>query len=446
MEEVLVQGRKRNIGGAFTGKSKATTLSESNQVKTLSSLIKDSSAVVSNTASLVTEMGMLGLNISSAFGNTGQYSKLVDAAGATANSYINRKVNRIKSLWDTKVDVSIQSIIGEVAPYALKLEDIGSNLEKKTSKVLGYLLGTGTNKGTLKKLLEDIGQDALDALKSDNSLSKSISDLSAVQAYANAFNVITQVVSIVKSIKNIYETIAPKLSITSDLALTFWSCGTTAVRASNTMVEEVEREVSAIQLLVLYALKKLVFPIKIKLPSLIVGAVDSISVRSAMLSLDGELSWLSTLFDNDFFNDLDYTINMSDSISEALSAVRNAQNSVKTNFELWKGLGEIAQDSTRAGISKGDLMKSFFMQEFTKNYMRKISVSARKTAYIPDYSSLSYFTKESSSESISKDVSSASTPRQSSAWRYQMEDDSQENPVRNLESLRKISKILYDNI
>lgn len=439
----------RNIDSSFTG-SPSTQVVQTNPLKSavgnVSSLVKSTAGVVSGASSILSEAGILGLNVTSAFTNTNQYEELLDAAGNSVQNYLNNKINRIKDLWNTKVDVTIQSIVGEVAPYALKMENIGSNLDKKITKMMGFILGTGSNNGDYRSLLNDLGQDALDSLKSDSSLNKSISSLSAVQAYANTFNIISQGISVISKIKTIYETIQPVLSISSNLALTFWSCGTSAAEASNTMVEEVEKSVSVIETMILFAVKKLLFPLTIKLPALIVGAVDTISVRSAMLGLGEEYGWLGTLFNDDFWNDLEYTLSVSDSISEALSAIKTAKNSIESDYNLWVEMGKLLEDDSRAGLSRGDIMKNLFMKEFTKSYMGSVSASARKTAYIPNYSSVSYFSKKSDSDQYSSNATSANTPVSMAVWRYQRNDYSKQNPIKNLESLVKISKTLYENI
>lgn len=438
--------KERNNQSSFSGKFSNNVTVINDAASSISSVIKDSASIIGGTASLITEASLVGINLKNSFTNTSQYEDLINAAGSAATSFYNSKINRIKDLWNTKVDVSIQSIIGEVAPYALKLEGIGSTLENRLSKVLSFLLGTGSNEsGTFNEVLEDLGSDALDALKSDASLGQSISNLSAVQAYASTFNVIAQAYNIITKAKNIYETLSKGLEITSDLALAFWSGGTSAAKAANTMAEEAQREISLIKTLALYAVKKLVFPIKIKLPALIVGAVDSISVRDAMLGLDGEYSWLSTLFDDEFFNDLEYTLTVSDSISEALSSIRGAKFSVESNWEMWKNLEGVSKDKSLASVTRGDLMKSLFQKEFTKSYMTSISALARKNAYLPDYSSVSYYSKNSGS-SLQKGSDSSSTSLYSTLWKKQLDDDSEENPIRNIESLMKISKTIYDNL
>ena len=448
--EPLSNGVTRNVDSSFNASPQTQVLQSAGSLKTavgnISSVIKNSADVVNGVASSITEAGLLGLNIESAFNNTDQYEQVANAAGKAFENYFNSKMNRIRDLWNTKVDVTFQSIIGEVAPYALKVERIGPRIDKKIVKMLGFVLGTGSNDGDYRSLLNDLGQDVLDNLQADSSLNESVSQLSVIQAYANAFNLVSQTIAIIKKIKTIYETIKPILEISKDLALTYWSCGTSAMSASNTMVEEVEKSVSVLETLLFFAIKKLVFPLKIKLPALIVGAVDTISVRSAMLSLPEEYDWLSMLFNEDFWNDLEYTMSMSDSISSALSAVSKAKNSVQANYAMWQEMANQANNPDRAGLERGDLMKKLFMEEFTKGYMRNISANARKMAYIPDYSSISYFRKDSGSNQYSKDSSSAITPVQASVWKHQRNDNSQENPIKNMNSLMKISKILYDNI
>ena len=415
----------RNVSGVFNGGGSTSVQQNSDAILTASRAVQSSAGVVSSGVSVVSDLIGLGANLSDAFDGdliSQQFTKVGESFSNTAQSYLQSKIKRLKDLWDTKVDVTIQGLLGEVAPYALSIEDLGKNLSKKIARVTSYLLGTGDS-DSWKGLVSDLGDDVLNTLSSDSALMESVSNLSVIKATADTFNVVLEVVNTVNKVMETLEIARPLVSSGCSFALSFWSGGTSAVEGVNTVASEAQRGISKIEELTLYAIKKLVFPLKIKVPALVVGAIDSISVRDAMLDPSNPYYnnvYVQGLFNDSFFSDLEYTSQWGNAISDAIDAVRK---SVKDVSSL------VNQVST----------KEMFKSALTSSYMNHASIIARKKAqtYTSLYSDNSLVIKGRGSLS-------SSTTTTTRTLDDLIDDTKTMNPITSIESLRRVSKIIFE--
>ena len=415
----------RNVSGVFNGGGSTSVQQNSDAILTASRAVQSSAGVVSSGVSVVSDLIGLGANLSDAFDGdliSQQFTKVGESFSNTAQSYLQSKIKRLKDLWDTKVDVTIQGLIGEVAPYALSIEDLGKNLSKKIARVTSYLLGTGDS-DSWRGLLSDLGDDVLNTLSSDSALMESVSNLSVIKATADTFNVVLGVVNTVNKVMETLEIARPLVSSWCSFALSFWSGGTSAVEGVNTVASEAQRGISKIEELTLYAIKKLVFPLKIKVPALVVGAIDSISVRDAMLDPSNPYYnnvYVQGLFNDSFFSDLEYTSQWGNAISDAIDAVRK---SVKDVSSL------VNQVST----------KEMFKSALTSSYMNQASIIARKKAqtYTSLYSDNSLVIKGRGSLS-------SSTTTTTRTLDDLIDDTKTMNPISSIEALRRVSKIIFE--
>lgn len=417
---------KRRINGVFSGSGSTSVQQNSDTIVTLSRVVQSSSEVVSSGVNVASDLIGLGVNLGDAFNGSlveQQFSKVGESFANTAQSYLQNKVKRLKDLWDTKVDVTVQGLVGEVAPYALGLEDLGKNLSKKIARVMSYLLGT-RDSDSWRGLLSDLGDDVLNTLSSDSSLIESVSSLSIIKATADTFNAVSGVIGTVNKVMGVLEGLRPWLSSGCSFALTFWSGGTSAAEGINTISSEAQRGIAKIQELSLYALKKIIFPLKIKVPALVVGAIDSISVRDAMLDPTNPYynTMIRGLFDNSFFADLEYTSQWGNAISDAVDAVKK---SVKDVSSL------VNQVST----------KEIFKNALTSSYINQASIIARKQAqtYNSLYADNSLVIKGLTSSSSSSDTSSTTLDDL-------IDDIRNMNPITSAESLILISKTVFDSM
>lgn len=417
---------KRRITGVFNGSGSTSVQQNSDTIVTLSRVVQSSSEAVSSGVNVASDLIGLGVNLGDAFNGSlveQQFSKVGESFANTAQSYLQNKVKRLKDLWDTKVDVTVQGLVGEVAPYALGLEDLGKNLSKKIARVMSYLLGTGDS-DSWRGLLSDLGDDVLNTLSSDSSLIESVSSLSIIKATADTFNAVSGVIGTVNKVMEVLEIARPIISSGCSFALTFWSGGTSAAEGINTISSEAQRGIAKIQELSLYALKKIIFPLKIKVPALVVGAIDSISVRDAMLDPTNPYynTMIRGLFDNSFFADLEYTSQWGNAISDAVDAVKK---SVKDVSSL------VNQVST----------KEIFKNALTSSYINQASIIARKQAqtYNSLYADNSLVIKGLTSSSNSSDTSSTTLDDL-------IDDIRNMNPITSAESLILISKTVFDSM
>ena len=415
----------RNVSGVFNGGGSTSVQQNSDVILTASSAVQASAEVVSSGVSVVSDLIGLGTNLSEAFDGdliSQQFTKAGEAFLNTAQSYLQNKIKRLKDLWDTKVDVTIQGLVGEVAPYALGIEDLGNNLSKKLASITSYLLGTGDS-DSWKGVLSDLGDDVLNTLSSDSALMESVSNISVIKATADTFNVVIGVINTVNKVMEFLETARPLVSSICNFALSFWSGGTSAVEGVNTISSEAQREVSKIEELSLYAIKKLIFPLKIKVPALVVGAIDSISVRDAMLDPTNPYynNYTRMLFDDEFFSDLEYTSQWHNAIADATDAVRQAVRDVR---------GLVDQVST----------KEIYKNSLTSSYLNQISVIARKKAQT--YTSL----YADNSLVINGFTASKSSSKTETTNLDSLIDNVQSmSPITSAESLIRISKTLLDS-
>ncbi len=445
----------RNIEGSFSSRPENEVLIES------AAAVEDLAAATSSALNIASEAAIMGVNIYSSL-DTSQYEALGNAAGSAATEYLQRKLDRIRNLWNTNVDVSIKSLVGEAAPYAVRKEDISSNLSRRIASVMRYLSGSQSSSSDSENIwsdiARDIGMDALDYFRSDPSLMNTVNSLSAVQAFANYYNMSVQISSVVKRIKSIYSRISSIQRIASNISLSFWSGGSSAALAATESAEESEKQIGILNILLMYAIKRMIFPITIPIPKLLVEAYGNLSVRDSMIDISGENGWLSSFFNDEFYGDMLNTGLAERTITRALESIKETFSSAESNWEIIQKSMGLLNEGMRtgtfySGMSRGDVMTALFRERFTSDYMREISANSRKVAHIYDYSDTSYYNKGSSEILLRKSLPSSDTVDSMGesgfsrkGYEYRFNDDSRENPIVNMESLRKVSRELYNNL
>lgn len=418
-----LEQNKRVLSSSFNGTTLLPAiLTTDSLVNKTTQAIKGTANTISSLTDTVQSIKSLELNISDAFTNSQQYQNVADNFVNVSKVYFDNKIKRIQNLWDTKVDVSVEALLGEVAPYTMSFSDASRTLSKKISNVISYIAGTNEGDGW-KGMLSGLGEDVISTLSADSSLVSSISSLSVVKATADSISSVISFIDVIKGIKEVIEAVRPMLSFTTNMALTFWSGGTSAVEASNIITSEANKLSSKVRTLVLFALKKFIFPLKIKVPALIVGAVDSISVRSVMLdpsvSENPYYAEYSMLFNNEFFDDLEFTSQWSNSISDAINAVKKA-----------------TQDTQ--GLISNSRTQDIFKSTLTNRYLSNVSKEASRIAGT-DISKFGDKSKVISGSENSEDDVKSNLDKV-------IESYTEMTPITSVESLISISKTLYEAI
>lgn len=418
-----LEQNKRVLSSSFNGTTLLPAiLTTDSLVNKTTQAIKGTANTISSLTDTVQSIKSLELNISDAFTNSQQYQNVADNFVNVSKVYFDNKIKRIQNLWDTKVDVSVEALLGEVAPYTMSFSDASRTLSKKISNVISYIAGTNEGDGW-RGMLSGLGEDVISTLSADSSLVSSISSLSVVKATADSISSVISFIDVIKGIKEVIEAVRPMLSFTTNMALTFWSGGTSAVEASNIITSEANKLSSKVRTLVLFALKKFIFPLKIKVPALIVGAVDSISVRSVMLdpsvSENPYYAEYSMLFNNEFFDDLEFTSQWSNSISDAINAVKKA-----------------TQDTQ--GLISNSRTQDIFKSTLTNRYLSNVSKEASRIAGT-DISKFGDKSKVISGSENSEDDVKSNLDKV-------IESYTEMTPITSVESLISISKTLYEAI
>lgn len=375
--------KERNIDGAFST-SLTTTSSKSQDINTLVKILGP------RNTSLSSQVSILGIDLASALSKTENEergsnsdgydgtSEFIDTAGSVAQKYIQEKIDRIVSAYKTKVDITIGALVGEVSPYVVNTKEAFSLLGDKIDDLIRYMAGVnGTGGETLKDLIDDLGTDVLEYMANDPAMMQATSSLNVVKAFGQVLNTYAKVESIVSKVLSTIEPLIPALQIFTNIVLSFYSGGASATEAGQESAELVEHYCQELLAWGMGVLKKYLFSIKVKLPAIVVGALNSISVREAMLTVDYKSDWLRAIFDEDFYEQTMYSAQWQDAINTAINTTLGsyadlAKNTLNFNFT----------NSNGDPITRGDFMKSKFMSTLTSTFMTAARMSARKTAFI----------------------------------------------------------------
>lgn len=304
-----------------------------------------------------------------------------NTAASVASKYLQSKIDRIKDAWSTKVSISIGALVGEATPFIKSPSEAVGLLVDKIDDLILYMVGVdGSGGNSLKSLVDDIGTDALEYMMNDPSMQQVVSGLTVVKMFGQAMEAYNRVEKYVVKILEVIEPLIPVLQIVTNLASAYFSGGTSAVEAAQETSELVAKYSQQLIALAMGALRRYVFTIKIKVPSLVVGALNSLSVREAMRAGDWENDWLKSIFDEDFFNQTMYSLQWQDSINTAIQTTLGSYaDKAKNALE-----GFNFTDSHGRPITRGEFMKTKFMNTLTTSFMTSARASARKTAYISD--------------------------------------------------------------
>ena len=381
------------------------------------------------------------------FTDGNQYVNVADAAGSAVIDYLNSKLERLKKAWTTTRPVTVQAIMGEISPY---VTDFGTAIEALTSRLTtlaSYLLGVeGSNTGDIVEDLKQLGlntaYDFTNYITNDPSLQEAVSNMSAVQAYASGLNFITQTISTIQAVLNVIEPVFPFLEIAASLALTIWSGGTSAMEASSKTSEVVQKECQSIIKLVLASIKKVLFKIKLNVPEILLGSMNALSVREAVLSIgdstnyDSVGGWIQSMFSEDFLADAENSSNWIVSIEDALNNTIN-----------WAESANSSLINTITGNDKqwGEVAKNKFLSTFVANFMNQAIQNARKKSYVPNYDSDDWITSAVYDTILGSDFND-SMSEVSSPLDIVLNDNTEENPIYDESSLRIVTYSIFKNM
>ena len=207
-----------------------------------------------------------------------QYLQAVDAAHAATLDYLNDKLDKIIQYFTATSEVTVGTILGEVAPYAMN--------PKSAWSALGSRLADLKEKSNFTEMVGDLPKDALANILSNETLINSIANINAVQGLVASATAINNVWNTAEGILKSIEPILPPIEILAAMS-GIWINPALASEAS-------QKSLTYGQMLLDWAmskatalLKKYVYSIKLTIPSFLLDTMNSLSVKSAVT----EWSW-----------------------------------------------------------------------------------------------------------------------------------------------------------
>ena len=207
-----------------------------------------------------------------------QYLQAVDAAHAATLDYLNDKLEGIIKYLTETSEVTVGTILGEVAPYAMNPKGAWAALKNR--------LGELVNNLNFTEILDGVSQDVLSGILSNETLVNSIANTNAIQGLVASATAISNVWNTAENILKSIEPILPPIEILAAMS-GIWVNPALAAEAS-------QKSLTYGQMLLDWAmskattlLKKYVYSIKLTIPSFLLNAVNTVSVKSAVT----EWSW-----------------------------------------------------------------------------------------------------------------------------------------------------------
>ena len=268
-----------DAGGRFQNAFSVEYQSTDTLGKDAAELVYDSSAASAAHQSALTTTVAAGAAVDKFTDwNANQYLQAVDAAHAATLDYLNDKLESIiKYLTDTS-EVTVGTILGEVAPYAMNPKEAWTALKSRLGEVMSKLDFT--------EILGDISQDALSSILSNETLVSSIANINAIQGLVASATAINNVWNTAENILKSIEPILPPIEILAAMS-GIWVNPALASEASQKSLTYGQMLLDWAMSKATILLKKYVYSIKLTVPSFVLDAVDTLSVKSAVT----EWSW-----------------------------------------------------------------------------------------------------------------------------------------------------------
>lgn len=271
----------------------------------LGSLLNNSVGLAGNIRALTqTDMSNFGSEVNTAVNG------IIDAGASVGKKYLQSKWERLQNLWETKTEIKVGTLIGEAAPYAKDPLKAATALAQKCQNLISYLLDLNitTNSDTTwgeygEMLAQSAAEDVMNTYSTDPQFQQSINNLANISGMGNIISGATQILAIAKTIMRIVDIVKPMLEVISDLALTYWSGGTSATKATQSITGIAEKVIVEVGKVMLGVLRKFLYELPVEVPVLVVQSIKVLSVREAVKTKSWDIPFLNEAFDFMFSND-----------------------------------------------------------------------------------------------------------------------------------------------
>lgn len=302
-----------------------------------------------------------------------------DAAASAAVGFLQKKLDRIKTAWETPTEVTVKALMNEVAPYvAGDLSSVTIKLGDVLKNVTNELLGTSG--GTWDDIVSDLGEQAVSYITTDANFIDSVSNLAAVKTFADTMQTVAGVISAVRKILTILEPLSPILEIGYEIVASWCTGGASAVDAGNKSALQVEDIIAMLLSAAGKCIRKYVYNIKIQIPSLLVNIYQSsgLSIKDYVT-----VSWNGLQKKFPFLTDAEKTM-MEGFFSDSYYEENFANPEWKKQIN--KMLDKVERASKFPGWATDSSSKwNRYMSDAVVGVVNAAVKKARQTSFIPDY-------------------------------------------------------------
>ena len=201
-----------------------------------------------------------------------ELTAVTDIAASASLHFLKKKIEDLKTAWNTPVKVTVKTILDEISPYCSG--DLAKDQIPKFTEVLKNLIGTllGADGETWGDMFSDLGEQALDYVTSDEEFLDSVADLNSIKTFADTLNTIGSIINAVTTIMQILEPVRPVLETTYLFVASWFTGGASSVLGTSNMTETIEAVIQRLTSWALKTLRKFVYNIRFSIPSLLVNA------------------------------------------------------------------------------------------------------------------------------------------------------------------------------
>ena len=304
-------------------------------------------------------------------------NQYINLGTSVLNSVSNASYDIVRKIFESFTqtqEITISSLMQEIAPYAMDFKTAGKALGDTALKYL--------NKFT--NINEWLGSFVSDVMN-DSSVVDAISGLSIVQTYAATLNTATEVINGVEKVIQVINPLLPIVRMVSNFALAFWSGGSTAAEESTNIMDDLQKLLLQLSSGAMFYIKKYAYGIKIKVPKILISSLNAFSVKNAVNGFDMNNNWAiltSTLFNDDYYNTA--MIENSKSNTRGTAWLKATEDFYNDSLTWTKE--QIKTASTLGWQSKDpDSWWSRYRHSFVTGYMSKAISKAKANVYSTSY-------------------------------------------------------------
>lgn len=398
----------------------ANTTYVQNQIDDLNSEVNQGiDAFISNKAQLASDLSnyVLGEDL----------YDVTNVAGDVAARFIEAKLQSLKEALTSFSTVEVRALAQEITPYVKSPEEAASALGTKLGGLV-QKIGIG---GSFWK---DLGDEFISFASNDPAVQTTLANLNSVKIFADVLNTMSDGITTVKRVFRIIEPVIPVVNAASNLFLAMRTqnvmAGTSYELECQQMVNQRSQELVT---LMLGSFRKYIYSLKVRVPNLLLGAMNTLSVRDVVTG-DWSNGWLGTIFDEDFYDKTVYSYTWEESWNKT---IRDTLGSAENALSKWENLD--FKDAKGNPLTRGAFIKSRFMTVFTQNFMRQAVATARKEARIRTYSKSDWVINTDSNTQIISNK--ANKPKNILEYtQYLKESNSSKlSPFNTIDSIRLLS-------